>query len=171
MKTNKFDYESWDWGDPSTWKDVGKRPPPPRPKPSKLVYFVACVGKILERLGIFIGLILVVLFVIVATSLFVENSGNILTYIAPSATRGYALKYKVADSNVAIDKQPHDCEYDTAPLGNKHCHYEAQVQWTQTATSADGFTPLISYDGGKTWIENTAHLPPSVFVSWMKVLD
>jgi hypothetical protein len=96
-------------------------------------------------------------------------AGDTLMYIAPSTTYGYAWKYDVADSRVVIDKQPHNCEWETAPLGAKHCHYEAQVQWTRTGTGTDGVTPLVSYDGGKTWTENTSHAEPSVFVSWMKI--
>jgi hypothetical protein len=88
-------------------------------------------------------------------------TGDVLIYLAPSKTWGYALKYGVADSRVAIDKRPYNCEWGTAPLGDKHCHYEAQVQWTKIAVAADGVTPLISFDGGRTWTENTAHLEPS----------
>ncbi len=105
----------------------------------------------------------------IALALLYAYAGDILIYLAPSTSWGYALKYDVAESKVAIEKQPHDCAWETAPLGAKHCHYDGQVQWTKTATASDGATPLVSFDGGKTWTENTSNLEPSVSVSWIKV--
>jgi len=95
--------------------------------------------------------------------------GDILIYIAPSWTYGYAWKFGVANSKVAIGMRPHNCEWQTAPLGVKNCHYEAQVSSVRTATATDGTTPLVSCDEGKTWQANVAHEEPSVFVSWTKV--
>jgi hypothetical protein len=97
--------------------------------------------------------------------------GDILIYFAPTETWGYAVKYGVDTSKIVIEKQPHNCEWDSAPLGNKHCHYDADVQVTKTTTGADGKTPIVSLDGGKTWMDNTSHLESSAFVSWSKVED
>lgn len=35
-----------------------------------------------------------------------------------------ADKYGVAKEMVYIAPKPHGCDFDDAPLGNKHCHYE-----------------------------------------------
>jgi hypothetical protein len=101
-------------------------------------------------------------------------------WFAPSSKLGYFLKYstlvgssgswKTASyEQVTVSPQPHDCEWGSAPLGAKHCHYEAQVLTVRTATSTDGVTPIVSYDEGKTWNVNTDHAEPSVFISWNKV--
>ena len=39
-----------------------------------------------------------------------------------------ASKYGIAKENVIIDPKPHGCDFDDAPLGNKHCHYEKVVE-------------------------------------------
>src|SRR5262249_16234661 len=38
-----------------------------------------------------------------------------------------AFRYRVPLERIVFSEEPHDCEYDTAPIGNKHCHYEAKV--------------------------------------------
>ena len=45
----------------------------------------------------------------IALALLYAYAGDILIYLAPSTSWGYALKYDVAESKVAIEKQPHDC--------------------------------------------------------------
>lgn len=110
-----------------------------------------------------------ILLSLIALVLLYAYAGDILIYLAPSTTLGYALKYDVAESMVVVDKRPHNCDWNTAPLGAKHCHYEVQVQWTRTAMATGGAPPLVSYDGGKTWTQTTAHVEPSVSVSWIRV--
>jgi len=75
---------------------------------------------------------------------FYEFLGDILIYIAPSITYGYAWKYDIANSKVVVGMRPHDCEWQTAPLGDKNCHYEAQLRHVRTSTATDGATPLVS---------------------------
>lgn len=38
-----------------------------------------------------------------------------------------AEKYNIAKDKVIIESKPHGCDFDDAPLGNKHCHYEKDV--------------------------------------------
>ena len=104
-----------------------------------------------------------------ACTVFFSVIGDILIYIAPSTTYGYSLKYSVDNSKVVIEMRPHNCEWGSAPLGDKHCHYTAEVSQVRTDVSKDGTTPLVSYDEGKTWSFNTDHVKPSVVVSWTKV--
>jgi hypothetical protein len=39
----------------------------------------------------------------------------------------YATIYSVRPSRVSVFEEPQDCEWGTAPLGNKLCHYEKSV--------------------------------------------
>ena len=39
----------------------------------------------------------------------------------------YATIYNVRPSRVSVSEEPQDCEWGTAPLGNKLCHYEKSV--------------------------------------------
>jgi hypothetical protein len=62
----------------------------------------------------------------------------------------YAVQYSIDASKVQINSQPHDCDFLTAPLGEKNCHYERSVSTVRWATSTLG-QPIISLDEGKTW--------------------
>jgi hypothetical protein len=39
---------------------------------------------------------------------------------------------------VFISPRLHDCEWDTAPLGPKHCHYDLVVQTVRTSINENG---------------------------------
>jgi hypothetical protein len=101
----------------------------------------------------------------------------------------HSFEYGVSADKVRVEAQPTDCDFMTAPLGRKGCHYEAAV----TAFNAAGYaipseranrTPqyaqdktgaaIVSYDHRKTW-EYAANIPDpaitSVLVSWGKVKD
>jgi hypothetical protein len=84
----------------------------------------------------------------------------------------YALDYSVEAGQVTIEKKPHDCEYDTSPLGNKNCHYERVISTVRTRPAGGG--QMVSNDN---WV--TSHfvepwlgpVSPSVTVSWRRVDD
>ena len=104
----------------------------------------------------------------------------------------YSWWYNVAYKQVTLQKKPTDCNFFHAPLGDKGCHYDPQVNvvkvdnsnawggqsisydngqdWIHTAKNSDG-TPIVSRDGGKTWSMDSvpAHTEPQVIVSWDKV--
>jgi hypothetical protein len=61
-----------------------------------------------------------------------------------------AEQYGVTQDKVIIEPKPHGCEFDDAPLGNKHCHYEKTV------------------DAVKACPEPNCRVA-SVYVSWRKV--
>lgn len=101
-------------------------------------------------------------------------------FLAPTSKLGYFLKHSnLVDSSdgwktasyeqMTVSARPHDCEWGSAPLGDKHCHYDAQVQTVRTTIATDGKTPLVSYDEGKTWSVNGWGATPSISVSWVKV--
>jgi hypothetical protein len=101
-----------------------------------------------------------------------------------------AEEYHVSTDAVVINHKPHGCDFEDAPLGNKHCHYEKTV----TAYNAQGLqvggdqTPLysndtntnkaiISHDNGKSWdwlpdeIKSVDRKVTRVVVIWTKVED
>jgi hypothetical protein len=84
----------------------------------------------------------------------------------------YHFEYGVPFDQVTEDKQPHNCDWRTAPMGSKNCHYEAEVTRVQTAVSTEG-KPIVSYDEGKTWFLNNLSPPvkPSVNLHWKKIED
>jgi hypothetical protein len=45
----------------------------------------------------------------------------------------YRTLYGNSSSNVLITAQPHDCEFMTAPLGEKNCHYEKTIEFDKSS--------------------------------------
>jgi hypothetical protein len=44
----------------------------------------------------------------------------------------YAMDFSTKASNVFVTSEPHNCEWMSAPLGDKHCHYEKNVtSWNE----------------------------------------
>jgi hypothetical protein len=85
----------------------------------------------------------------------------------------YSLEYGVHYDQVRTGQKPHDCDWETAPLGKKNCHYEAEVMTLiRTSVGREG-QPIVSYDDGKTWVLNNMSPPaePSVMMFWNKVQD
>jgi hypothetical protein len=92
----------------------------------------------------------------------------------------YALTYGISSEKVIVSARDHDCDFLAAPLGEKYCHYERQVQTTRWATSPEG-QPIVSYDEGKTWAVGTPEagvtapkyhsIVTGVYISWNKVSE
>ncbi|MGD1073064.1 MAG: hypothetical protein ABSB15_23340 [Bryobacteraceae bacterium] len=82
----------------------------------------------------------------------------------------YAIQYTTPYSQVSKDKEPHDCDWLKAPLGDKECHFEIQVNTVRTARNAQG-QPIVSFNEGETWVLDEATPPTKsqVFISWKKV--
>jgi hypothetical protein len=92
----------------------------------------------------------------------------------------YFIQYNVNPNrvrydNVFVGKQPHDCDFLAAPIGEKYCEYKPVVTTTRWATSTTG-VPIVSYAGGP-WNQFTPYtgafvpLQPmvvAVVVSWQK---
>jgi hypothetical protein len=55
----------------------------------------------------------------------------------------YALTHKVPVERVEVEKKPHDCEFNTAPIGSKNCHYDAKVFVTKGSDSSDAERSLL----------------------------
>jgi hypothetical protein len=91
----------------------------------------------------------------------------------------YATAYSVSTGDVYIPKRPHDCEFMTAPVGEKHCSYKRTVSTIRWATSTAN-APIMSTDEGKTWetfIPDSGVQVPQhstvkeVYVNWEKEED
>lgn len=88
---------------------------------SKVSKSLAWLGnKVLKPL-IYIGIVIV--FVVTAIVVVPE----IIIRIAPESAYGYAFKYDVSPDQVDVEPKPHDCEFMKAPVGNKYCHFEKEV--------------------------------------------
>ena len=61
-----------------------------------------------------------------------------------------ANEYNLPESQVFVETKPHGCDFEDAPLGNKHCHYEKEVMPQRSCDRPD--CPVTS-----------------VYVSWRKV--
>ena len=76
----------------------------------------------------------------------------------------------VCAEDISVDKKPHDCDWETAPLGGKNCHYEEQTAETIIALSTDR-RRIVSYDGGKSWFWAAPGDRPHVSISWVRIDD
>jgi len=92
----------------------------------------------------------------------------------------YQLVYQVSSNKVTKEKKPSDCDFMTAPLGRKNCHYNKVVvkrMWGKSSTTG---SPVESWDDGKSWQTFTpnpgdkvpqAAEPESIMISWTKEAD
>jgi hypothetical protein len=55
----------------------------------------------------------------------------------------YALTGKVSVEQVEMAKKPHDCEFMTAPIGVKHCHYAATAVILTGTDAPDGKRAVV----------------------------
>jgi len=76
------------------------------------------IGNVARKAGEIIGGLL-------ALGVAYVGCAYLLMWSAPTWTLGYRILY-VAPV-VEIAPRAHDCEFSTAPLGSKNCHYEANV--------------------------------------------
>ena len=81
----------------------------------------------------------------------------------------YSFEDDLEDATFVLTKLPHDCEFLTAPLGDKHCHYEKQVRTIRVRLLRAGRE--VSYDEGKSWSKAEPSDHATVFVSWNRVED
>jgi hypothetical protein len=81
----------------------------------------------------------------------------------------YSLETDLHDPMIVIEKHPHDCEFLTAPIGDKHCHYDRIA--TTLRIRQRGVERESSFDDGKTWSRAAPEARSSVFVSWTKVQE
>jgi hypothetical protein len=63
---------------------------------------------------------------LVLALVFVGMPGYLIWVNLPDSIR-YAMIYQVKRSQIHIDKEPTDCDWGRAPLGDKGCHYKKDV--------------------------------------------
>ena len=71
------------------------------------------------------------LYAMIALSLFFGLPAFGVWSLIPDSIRYpvfYGTIYQVGRQHVHVEKEPKDCEWGHAPLGDKDCHYEKQVQ-------------------------------------------
>lgn len=61
-----------------------------------------------------------------------------LAYLFHPVKGWYALENNVPLSRVKFEEKPHDCDFMTAPLGDKNCHYDAKAVVLQATESPNG---------------------------------
>jgi hypothetical protein len=55
-------------------------------------------------------------------------------------------EYHVPQAQVFVEPKPHGCDFEDAPLGNKHCHYEKEVN-VQRACGGPDCRVTAVYEG------------------------
>lgn len=63
-------------------------------------------------------------------------SGVFYYWLVPEKQR-IADQYKITEDKVFLEPKPHGCDFDDAPLGNKHCHYEKVVDVERACPGPD----------------------------------
>ncbi len=92
--------------------------------------------------------------------------------VFPESRWAYALAYDTDEKHVRIEPKPHDCDFLHAPLGDKHCHYEKAILVSRYGKDVRTGQPMVSYDGGKTWIVLPTDQKPGpieVYVTWNRL--
>jgi hypothetical protein len=88
----------------------------------------------------------------------------------------------VDTDHVEIEHKPYNCDWDSAPIGSKHCHYEEIVVVVNAQNQVVDGTGIrqsldnaaISFDDGKTWQGNPARsdtVAAKVHVGWQRAED
>jgi hypothetical protein len=77
-------------------------------------------GNIIWKILAGVGIAFFSLFVVLAAV-------NWLPDLSLSEQERLAKQYNVSAAKVVVVPEPHGCDFEDAPLGNKHCHYEKVV--------------------------------------------
>jgi hypothetical protein len=102
-------------------------------------------------------------------ALIFEPSSRVGYFLKYSTLVGFSGAWKVATyEQVIVDPRPHNCEWLTAPLGSKHCHYDPVVRSVRTSVTDKG-EAVVSYDEGETSHANAFSETPGIYVSWQKI--
>jgi hypothetical protein len=82
----------------------------------------------------------------------------------------YGLDDDLKDADYVMERHPHDCEFMSAPLGDKHCHYDKAIITVRVRNGQSGGR-VVSYYEGKSWASADTGTRARVFVSWTKIQD
>jgi hypothetical protein len=88
----------------------------------------------------------------------------IVWWLLPDSWRiKYASEYMIDSHQVVIDHKPYDCDWDSAPLGSKHCHYAAIV------TVYNPYGHVIEGPGLDRANPPSDQSPSKVHVEWQRI--
>jgi hypothetical protein len=97
----------------------------------------------------------------------------VATWLFPESAWAYEWQAfydtELKDATISIERLPHDCDFFTAPLGSKNCHFEKNL--VTVRIRGNGSQRLVSVDEGKTWTAASSSNGAAVYISWTKVLD
>jgi hypothetical protein len=79
----------------------------------------------------------------------------------------YSLDSDLDGATYVMERRPHDCEFMSAPLGRKNCHYEKEVATVRIRRNQS--RRQVSYDDGKTWAPADVDVGTAVLVTWRRV--
>jgi len=71
-------------------------------------------------------------------------------YFVLSGRDKLADEYYVSKESFVIESKPHRCDFDDAPLVNKHCHCEKSIDSVKAATSRAVESPQSMFHERKT---------------------
>jgi hypothetical protein len=112
--------------------------------------------------------------VVFAFAVLNELGARAATWLAPESEWAYRWRYSTesgfSGAIVAIDRKPHNCEFMTAPIGEKHCHYEREIATVRVSKNREN-EAIVSYDEGKSWYRAESATSPQILVSWRRVDD
>jgi hypothetical protein len=77
----------------------------------------------------------------------------------------YATEYWVDADKVVVEHKPYDCDWDSAPIGSKHCHYEPVV------TVYNQYGNIMEGPGLVKENPPNDQNPAKVHVDWVRVED
>jgi hypothetical protein len=140
---------------------------------SPLFFVVSCLsmsidtkGEASASVGSFLQSLTEIIFTILKWLFGVVVLAFVVWWLLPADWRiKYASEYMLDPEQVAIEHKPHDCDWDSAPLGNKHCHYEEFV----TVFNRDG--KIIETSFGKTDPEPLDQTAAKAHVEWRRIVE
>lgn len=80
--------------------------------------------------------------ILVLTAVLFVIFGSYLTTMFPQSPWAYAIQYNTDADHVYIDRKPHDCEFDKAPIGNKYCHFD-KIVTTKNGDESVNYKTLV----------------------------
>lgn len=77
--------------------------------------------------------------------------------------------YRIDVSHIEVAPKPHDCEFMSAPIGEKHCHYDQYLSLVNARGEFVGGDTVS--DDGKHIKTQPKEQATSAYVNWVKVKE
>jgi hypothetical protein len=92
-------------------------------------------------------------------------AAGVFLYVSWDSKPVIAWRFDVDRNHLVVASKPHDCEFLTAPMGEKHCHYKLIVHRVLHSHAESDGGPIYSVDEGKTWKRFTYEMTPEELAS------